>query len=566
MNKKVLHVITVSFVINHFFGKQFSYLKQKTSNQYFIGCSPSDEFFQLSESLDHTPFAVNVTRSISPITDLKAIYRIYKFIKSNSIDTVIGHTPKGGMVAMIAAFFAGVSSRVYFRHGIIYETSNGFKKLMLKNIDRLSGTLAKKVVCVSQAVQKISEYDKLNNPSKNIVLGFGTCNGIDTENKFNPEKEEIHTIANIKEYWQLSEGDFVIGYVGRLVKDKGINELITAYKILIKSYENIKLLLVGPIEERDAISDQPKMIINMDENIISTGFVLDAAPYFGLMDVFVLPTYREGFPTVALKASSMELPVLISRATGCEESIIQVKNVKIESCVTDGIAIYRGLHTSLEKEVFAARNIVLDNVTALNNRRHGGSGDSIQNFLCKNSSFNNNGQDSQGSKSGARGAVFNNTLYGNGWDMEGYGLGSPLQNIVFDDCVFLDNAASGLLFYDTVDQNAPYFLPRNDIKISNSRLNAGFHNPSGNYALIFTSSIENKKSSRKLYSNISISNSVLHGKLLLRSAENVTLTDVQINSGEAFEGLIDYTDNVRSHSGNNRKTIKWETYNGKDIQ
>lgn len=324
-NKKVLHIITVSFVINHFFGKQFSYLKKKTSNQYFLGCSPSDEFFQLSEALDYTPFAVNVTRSISPITDLKAIFKIYRFIKQNNIDTVIGHTPKGGMVAMIAAFLAGVPDRIYFRHGIIYETSKGVKRFLLKNIDRLSGKLAKKVVCVSQSVKKISEDDKLNRPSKNIVLGIGTCNGIDTENKFDPDKKDLRALYDIKKNLQLSEDDFVIGYVGRLVKDKGINELIESWKILTSKHRNLKLLLIGPIEDRDSISDESKIIIQSDKNIINTGFVLTAAPYFSLMDIFILPTYREGFPTVSLEASSMKLPVLITRATGCEESIVENK-------------------------------------------------------------------------------------------------------------------------------------------------------------------------------------------------------------------------------------------------
>ena len=324
-NKKVLHIITVSFVINHFFGKQFSYLQSKTSNQYFLGCSPSNEFFQLSESLNYVPFAVNVTRSISPITDLKAIIKIYKFIKSNRIDTVVGHTPKGGMVAMIAAFFAGVSNKVYFRHGIIYETSKGFKRFLLKNIDRLSGTLANKVVCVSHSVKKISERDKLNNHFKNIVLGLGTCNGIDTEIKFNPERKELTALSNLKNNLQLSDNNFVIGYVGRLVKDKGINELIEAWEILTAEHDNLKLLLVGPIEDRDTISEKSKMIIEADKNIINTGFVLNAAPYFSLMDIFILPTYREGFPTVSLEASSMNLPVLITRATGCEESIVENK-------------------------------------------------------------------------------------------------------------------------------------------------------------------------------------------------------------------------------------------------
>ncbi|CEJ70993.1 N, N'-diacetylbacillosaminyl-diphospho-undecaprenol alpha-1,3-N-acetylgalactosaminyltransferase [Chryseobacterium oranimense G311] len=323
MNKKILHVITVSFVINHFFGKQFKYLRTKTNNDYFLGCTPSEEFFQLADPLKYKPFSVDVTRNISPITDLKAIYKIYKFIKKNKIDTVVGHTPKGGMVAMIAAFFAGVQDRVYFRHGIIYETSTGFKRVLLKNIDRLSGNLASKVVCVSHSVKKISEEDHLNAPSKNIILGIGTCNGIDTENKFNPEKQDNSLVADIKQELGIIDKDFVIGYVGRLVKDKGINELIEAWKMLREKYPNLKLLLVGPIEERDAISEESKRIIKNDINIINTGFVLNAAPYFSIMDIFVLPTYREGFPTVSLEASSMKLPVLITKATGCEESILE---------------------------------------------------------------------------------------------------------------------------------------------------------------------------------------------------------------------------------------------------
>lgn len=322
-NKNVLHIITVSFVINHFFGKQFKYLRKKTNNDYYLGCTPSEEFFQLAEPLEYTPFAVDVTRNISPIIDLKAIYKIYKFIKKNNVETVVGHTPKGGMVSMIAAALSGVKTRIYFRHGIIYETSTGFKRFLLQNIDRLSGTLATRVVCVSNSVRAISEEDNLNSRSKNIVLGLGTCNGIDTEYKFNPEKQDEYLINEIRSQTKITDKDFVIGYVGRLVKDKGINELIEAWKILREEYDHIKLLLVGPIEERDSISEESKRVIENDPRIINTGFVLNAAPYFKLMDVFVLPTYREGFPTVSLEASSMNIPVLITKATGCTESIIE---------------------------------------------------------------------------------------------------------------------------------------------------------------------------------------------------------------------------------------------------
>lgn len=322
-NNKVLHVITVSFVINHFFGKQFVYLKQKTGNEYHLGCSPSEDFMKFSNELEYIPFQVEITRSISPLKDLRAIIQIYRYIKINKIDKVVGHTPKGGMVAMIAAFFANVSERVYFRHGIIYETSKGFKRTLLKNIDRLTGSLATKVICVSNSVKQISENDKLNNPDKNLILGLGTCNGIDTEGKFNPDNKSLEIITSLKKKYNINSNDKIVGYVGRLVKDKGIDDLIIAWNLLKENISNAKLLLVGPIEDKDSISEYSKNQIMSDPTIIFEDFVTDASPYFSLMDIFVLPTYREGFPTVSLEASSMSLPVVITKATGCEEAIVE---------------------------------------------------------------------------------------------------------------------------------------------------------------------------------------------------------------------------------------------------
>lgn len=320
--EKILHIITVPFVINHFFGQQFVFLKNRNGNEYHLGCSPSKEFFELSNKLGYIAFGVEITRSISPLKDIKAIIRIYQYIKKNNITKVVGHTPKGGMVAMIASFFARISERIYFRHGIIYETSTGFKRNLLKNIDRLTGFFATKVVCVSNSVKDISIKDRLNNPNKNIVLGLGTCNGIDTEGRFNPNEKDKVIIDELRNKYGITSGDKVVGFVGRLVKDKGIDDLIKAWEIVKIKFPKAKLLLVGPIEKRDSISDYSKNKILCDPSIIFTNFVIDASLYFSLMNIFVLPTYREGFPTVALEASSMDLPVIITKATGCTEAIL----------------------------------------------------------------------------------------------------------------------------------------------------------------------------------------------------------------------------------------------------
>lgn len=325
MSKKVLHVINISFVTSYFFGNQFKYLKAKTGNTYYVACSPSVEHLQLASKYDYVPFEVSITRSINPLIDIKSVFKLIKFIKQNNIDVVVGHTPKGGMIAMLAAFFTGVEQRVYFRHGIVYETSKGFKKFLLKSIERISGGLAQKVVCVSKSVMLVSKEDGLNNYDKNLMLGLGTCNGVDTKYKFNPSLILPQDLEDIKNKLGLDKASFVLGYVGRLVNDKGIPELIDAWKKVIVSNPEAKLLLVGPLESRDGVSLEIQRYIETESSIIHTGFVPNAALYMKCMDVLILPTYREGFPTVILEASSLEIPILITKATGCEEAILPNK-------------------------------------------------------------------------------------------------------------------------------------------------------------------------------------------------------------------------------------------------
>ena len=322
MKNKVLHVVNISFVTRYFFGCQFKYLKNKTGNSYFLACSPSVEHTADAENYGYIPFDLEVKRNISPIHDLVSIFKLFKFIKKNKIEFVVGHTPKGGMIAMLASYFANTQNRIYFRHGIIYETSTGFKKIILKTIEKLSGTLATKVVCVSKSVKEFSERDKLNNSDKNIILGLGSCNGVDTEVDYNPNLISADTISQFKKKLKIEDEDFVVGFVGRLVKDKGIQDLVKAWVKLLESTRGIKLLLVGPFEERDTLSEEIKQIINLEKTIINTGLVNHTNLYYSCMDILILPTYREGFPTSVLEAGAMQIPVITTRATGCEESII----------------------------------------------------------------------------------------------------------------------------------------------------------------------------------------------------------------------------------------------------
>lgn len=320
----ILHVVNIYFVLPYFIGDQFKYFKNK-GYRISVVCSPSEYIADYSKKQGFEYMVSPVNRSISIREDVRTIYKICNFIRQQEIDVVVGHTPKGGLLAMVAGWICHVPKRIYFRHGIVYETSHGVKRFILKNVDRLASMCATKIVCVSSSVLKRSIEDKLAPARKQIVLGKGTCNGVDTQNHFNPANINMQKLNSLKKQYEIKSDDFVIGYSGRLVRDKGIVELVRAFDKL-KNAENCKLLLVGMFETRDSLPDDVKERIQNDTRIIYTGFINGGMEYFyAMMDVYVLASYREGFPTGVLEAQAMRLPVVTTRVTGCCDSIVDGK-------------------------------------------------------------------------------------------------------------------------------------------------------------------------------------------------------------------------------------------------
>ena len=304
-NKNILHVINVSFVINHFFGNQFQYFTKK-GYIFHVACTPDAFLYEEAENKGFKAVGVPVLRSINLVQDLKSIIKLYRYIKINKIDVVVGHSPKGGLLSMVAAWMAGVEKRVFFRHGLVFETSTGFKRTLLVSIEKITGFFATKVINVSHSILEVSESLRLNASSKNEMLGIGTCNGIDIS-KFKPENKV--------------NPNFIVGYVGRLSKDKGINELVSAWKLFSLRHSNVYLYLIGPYDDRDVINSDTKQYIESEETIIHYGLVTNTAPFYNEMNVFILPSYREGFGMVILEASASGIPVITTRKTGCINAI-----------------------------------------------------------------------------------------------------------------------------------------------------------------------------------------------------------------------------------------------------
>lgn len=361
----ILHVVNISFVIPYFLGNQLSYFNKKGYKEYIV-CSSSPELESFSRIYGFEYKEVEILRKISVMKDFVAISKTMQYIKSKQIDIVVGHTPKGALIAMIAAFILRVPVRIYFRHGLVYETSMGFKRKLLISIDKLVAALATKIVCVSPSLYKKSIDDKLNLVSKQVLLSKGTCNGIDV-GRFNKENLDLKRLKDLKDSLGIADSSFVVGYTGRLVRDKGIVELVKAFQILTQRHDNMVLLLVGMMEERDSLPIEIKRFIQDTSSIINTGYVLNSIIeyYYALMNIFVFPSYREGFGMSTLEASSMELPIITARVTGCVDSIIEEQTgVFVEhtpECIINAIERFYSnekLRLNFGKN---GRNFVVDN-------------------------------------------------------------------------------------------------------------------------------------------------------------------------------------------------------------
>ncbi len=360
----ILHVVNVSFVLPYYLGNQIDYFQSK-GDKIFIACSFSNELVDFCESKNVIFLPIPVVRGINPFTDIYSVFKLFFFVKKYNISVVVGHTPKGGLLAMLVGFISRIERKIYFRHGLMFETSRGLKRFVLVQIERFTGFLADKVICVSRSILMNSNNLKLSDSHKNILLNKGTCNGIDALEKFNPDLVNQDQIDQLRFSIGIEDNDFVVGFVGRLVNDKGISELVEAWKLITNEFSKVKLLLVGPFENRDGLSESHISFIRDEISIVHVDYTNDPVIYYRLMNLFILPSFREGFPTVVLEASAMNLPVITTRKTGCIDSIEEYKTgifCEIEpSSIYDAIGTFMKDTSKIESFGSFGRKRVLEN-------------------------------------------------------------------------------------------------------------------------------------------------------------------------------------------------------------
>lgn len=316
----LVHVTTIPLTLDFFRG-QIGFMKRRGINVCAVS-SPGAELEEIGRREEISVYGVPMERRISPFSDLKALGHLRSLLRSVGATIVHAHTPKGGLLGVLAARAAGVKVAIYTMHGIRYSTSVGLQRNVLRLAETLTCRAADRVFSVSFSNHARVVAEGLCSKKKIHVLGTGSCNGVDAEERFNPMKVTSARRSEIRETLGIPQHTLVMGYVGRVVKDKGLVVLADAWRALRDRFSDLRLMIVGPLESQDPVPEEVLKQLKQDERVRFTGWVWDPVPYYAAMDILVLPTYREGFPVAPLEASAMEIPVVASAVDGCVEAIV----------------------------------------------------------------------------------------------------------------------------------------------------------------------------------------------------------------------------------------------------
>ncbi|WP_332019502.1 glycosyltransferase family 4 protein [Kaistella sp.] len=317
---KIIRVATVPLSLNILLRNQFKFLRK----YYHVVAisSPGEDLFEVGTRENVDIKGIEIKRKISIINDITALYKLYVYFRKEKPLIVHSITPKAGLLSMMAAKLAGIPIRMHTFTGLIFPTSTGAMKHLLIWMDRLLCYCATNIYPEGQGVRNdLVKYNITKKPLK--ILANGNVNGIDLT-FFDPSIFSEEDKLSLKEKLAILPHNFVFIFIGRLVKDKGINELIHAFKKLSSS--KAKLLLVGSLEPDHGLEDNTLHEIKNNPDIISVGFQKDVRLFLAISDALVFPSYREGFPNVVMQAGAMGLPSIVTDINGSNEIIIHNEN------------------------------------------------------------------------------------------------------------------------------------------------------------------------------------------------------------------------------------------------
>ena len=318
--KKFFITTTIPATLSFFKGN-LKYL-----GKWFDVCAISskpEELQQIGEREGVRTHCIPMERPIVLFKDFICLFKFIFFFLKERPYVVHGNTPKASMLSMVAAWITRVPVRIYMCHGLRYQGTQGKMRKLLMWMEKLTCACATEVICVSNGVRDTFAADGICPLKKSVVLGSGSATGLDLES-FDPSLVDA---TAMRSELGIAREDFVFIFVGRIVTDKGMNELVASFDRLSKEYSHIHLVIVGAEEtEQNPITEESRNTIKENARIHAIGRRSDVRPYLLGADAFVFPSYREGFGMVLIEANAMGIPAISSDIIGCNEVIIPDEN------------------------------------------------------------------------------------------------------------------------------------------------------------------------------------------------------------------------------------------------
>src|SRR6266576_741084 len=264
---------------------------------------------------------IPMERKIAPWRDLISLWRLWRTMRALRPAVINVGTPKAALLGGFAAWLNRVPCRFYTLHGLRFETSRGIRRRLLICAERLACRFAHRVVCVSQSVREKAIAFGLTNLDRTVVFGSGSCNGVDAS-RFTATPERMRRAAGLRYQFGIPAQAPVLLFVGRLTGDKGIPELVRAFLKLGNQFPDLHLLLAGCFEDEDPLPIDTRKSLETHPRVVFAGPVQDIATYYAIADVVVLPSHREGLPTVILEAQAAGKPVVGASVTGIVDVVV----------------------------------------------------------------------------------------------------------------------------------------------------------------------------------------------------------------------------------------------------
>lgn len=313
--KKLIRITTVPMALRYLLPGQMQFMQQNGFNVLMISAD-GPELADVIKNEQCPHIIVPMTRKITPLQDLKCLYQLIKIFKKEKPDIVHTHTPKAGLLGMLAAKFCGVKVRIHTVAGMPLMVEKGFKLKLLVFIEKLTYWAANYVWPNSQSLYNYITQHQFTKAAKLHIIAKGSTNGINIS-RFNKAALNNEGIATIKQQINYTEANTYLLCIGRLVADKGIVELVHVFKQLQNQHPNLRLILVGDFEtELDPLPADILEQIKNNAAIVHITWTQQVEYFLTVADYFVFPSHREGFPNVLLQAGAMQCPIICSRIPG----------------------------------------------------------------------------------------------------------------------------------------------------------------------------------------------------------------------------------------------------------